>query len=472
MNMNKSNKKETDNDGDGVGEKEKEKDTAIGGNVIASGGYGCVFSPALTCENETMRKPNTISKLMTTDHADSEYEEITKYKSKLSTIPNYSKYFMIDNIYKCKPSKLMPSDTAGFDSKCRPLIKDGITTKNINQSLDKLMLLNIPYGGVTVDEYIRSVNTNQFMSTLNVHLIDLLVNGICPMNRLNIYHGDIKESNILVLHTKTEYKTRLIDWGLSCEYTPDSGQRVPNQWKNAPLQFNAPFSIIIITETFIDKYNTYLQNGGKVNATSLRPFVQEYMKHWFEKRGIGHYNAINEIMYFLFSNEIRNTNDDKRKMLLVEAKYTLPYMVNYITDVLVHYTKYTRDGMFNIKPYIDKVFVQIIDVWGFIMSYNPLLEILHENYSTLTPKLFKLFNLLKTIFIKYLFTPHIKPINIASLVKDLEKISKILDNVPLSSRKTRMKVTIRNKSSLSLPSFIRNKTRRRLSFSGMKKKKF
>jgi hypothetical protein len=39
-----------------------------GGKVIASGGYGCVFSPALKCEGTTKREKGKISKLMTCVH--------------------------------------------------------------------------------------------------------------------------------------------------------------------------------------------------------------------------------------------------------------------------------------------------------------------------------------------------------------------------------------------------------------------
>ena len=34
-----------------------------GGKVLASGGFGCVFSPALRCEGETKRATGKISKL-------------------------------------------------------------------------------------------------------------------------------------------------------------------------------------------------------------------------------------------------------------------------------------------------------------------------------------------------------------------------------------------------------------------------
>ena len=40
-----------------------------GGKVIASGGFGCVFSPALKCEGKNSRGKNRILKLLTKKHA-------------------------------------------------------------------------------------------------------------------------------------------------------------------------------------------------------------------------------------------------------------------------------------------------------------------------------------------------------------------------------------------------------------------
>ena len=54
-----------------------------GGKAIGSGGYGCVFYPALKCEGSTDREKNKISKLMPDDYAIQEYEEITRLKPKL-----------------------------------------------------------------------------------------------------------------------------------------------------------------------------------------------------------------------------------------------------------------------------------------------------------------------------------------------------------------------------------------------------
>ena len=56
-----------------------------GGKVIASGGFGCVFSPALKCKGVKIRRgKNRISKLLTKKHALKEYNEIQIIKKKLS----------------------------------------------------------------------------------------------------------------------------------------------------------------------------------------------------------------------------------------------------------------------------------------------------------------------------------------------------------------------------------------------------
>ena len=46
-----------------------------GGEAIASGGFGCVFSPSLKCKGTKKRDKNKISKLMTKKHAIQEYKE-------------------------------------------------------------------------------------------------------------------------------------------------------------------------------------------------------------------------------------------------------------------------------------------------------------------------------------------------------------------------------------------------------------
>ena len=71
-----------------------------GGKIIASGGFGCIFKPALKCENNPKNSDNVnkISKLMTTKHAKDEYKQIEIYNNLLKIIPNYENYFLVNNV--------------------------------------------------------------------------------------------------------------------------------------------------------------------------------------------------------------------------------------------------------------------------------------------------------------------------------------------------------------------------------------
>ena len=317
----------------------------LGGEPIASGGYGCVFKPALLCKNSLGKRPlGKITKLMSKKYAEREYNEIMRFQKILSSIPNYTRYFLLNDFTLCEPAPLTKEDLNNFD-KCRALKKDGINEKNINQSLDKIMALTMPDGGIAVDDYIRKTTNYRDFITLNNTLIELLNKGIVPMNRKHIYHSDIKDSNVLVKiteqnhhHQNSELYTRLIDWGISVEYQP--GTKFPYLWTNRPFQFNTPFSMILFTDLFREKYadfiksnqdtNTVVNSSVNLSKEDIGAFVMDYIYLWMKKRGPGHYKAINNIFYVLFSEELVSIPfTDKEK--IIETNYTLVYINNYLT---------------------------------------------------------------------------------------------------------------------------------------------
>lgn len=389
-----------------------------GGNVVASGGYGCVFIPSLKCEGASKRTSNKISKLMTEAHATSEYEEINKIKVELDSIPNYQDYFLINDVTLCRPAKLTNSDLKAFSNKCSALPKNDITKNNINDKLDEIMSLNLPNGGLPVDDYLYSNGSLQKMYNVNLALIKLLKKGIIPMNKRNIYHCDIKDSNILI---DDSGKARLIDWGLSVDYTPNKSIVFPKNWRNRPLQFNVPFSVIIFTDDFYRKYSDYLNDGGEVNKTELNIFVIDYLKYWMKERGPGHYKFINEIMFMLYNKKLSSVSRDS-KAALIETEITLPYIVNYIVDVLLHYTKFKSDGSLNLREYVNEVYIKIVDIWGFITSYYPMLEMLSNNRETLNENEIKILEKIEDIFNEYLYTPRHKPYDNTELINDLNEL--------------------------------------------------
>ena len=142
----------------------------LGGKAIASGGFGCVFYPALKCKDSVNRDSNKISKLFTNKHALTEYNEIQLLKPLLKQIPNYSDFFIINNLTLCTPDKLSSDDLINFNNKCNSITNK--TDLTINNNLDEFKILNMPYGGITISNYILN-NINVIDTRSYIHFINI-----------------------------------------------------------------------------------------------------------------------------------------------------------------------------------------------------------------------------------------------------------------------------------------------------------
>lgn len=392
-----------------------------GGKVIASGGFGCVFRPAIKCKTQK-NNIGDITKLMTKKHAINEYNEITKFQKILNHIPNYTDYFLVDGFTLCEPDLLTSEDLKNYSEKCRALQKDNIYDNNINSSLNKVLALNMPDGGKDVGDYIDENKSENNLIALNNSLINLLINGIIAMNKSNIYHCDIKESNVLVKkENDNKLNTRLIDWGLSCEYKPH--QLIPKLLTRRPFQYNVPYSIILFNKEFITRYTKFLKKNPDINYSTIREFVINYILIWINIRGAGHLKVINSQMNKLFINQLP-VLDDKNKLSFIEYEFTYHYIIEYISKIL---EKYTKKNKIYIKEYFNDVFIKNIDIWGFVMIYMPFISFLYDKYNTLNTYEKKLFYKLKYIIVHFLFETPCEPININELAKELKSLNKLFN---------------------------------------------
>ena len=388
----------------------------IGGNVIGSGSYGCVFKPALTCKGKTAKNnKNKVSKLMVKKYALVEYKEIMKFKKILKKIPRYKDYFFVDNITKCVPENISLSDLQNYETKCDALKNSSITKETINQNINDLLALNIPDGGIDLDDYMYKITYDK-LEQLNNLLIDLLLYGIIPMNNLGVYHCDIKGSNVLI----KKDKTRLIDWGISTEYHPEKDDSIPKILQNGPFQFNAPFASILFNSVFSEKYSEFLKTHHNISAEVLRPFIIDYIYIWTKHAGLGHYNFINNMFQTLFQNDLNHATSGEYVKDAIEFNFTNHYIINYLIEILI---KYTQNQQFQLLRYFNEVYIKIVDIWGFLMCYYNIISVLYKNYNHLNKSELELFEALKQVYIEYLFTPRVTPIHIQKLTVDLKKLN-------------------------------------------------
>jgi hypothetical protein len=370
-----------------------------GGNVIGHGGYGCVFRPALKCKNKKSRQKHKISKLMKLKNVEHEYREIEKFNKILKNVPNYTKYYLLNDISFCSPSKLTEKDLENFDEKCIPMTKNGITKENINNNLDKVGILNIPDGGITVSEYIMKLSKT--IQSINSALILLLLGGVLPMNKLNIYHNDIKESNVLI---GSDGNCRLIDWGIS---VITDGKIVPHHMKDRPFQYNSPFSVILWNDMFEKMYENFLKkfessNTKEMTFYDVKEFIIDFIGKWEEVRGQGHIDVILSIISLVNENE--SVYDGKQ------------VIINYLSMIVFEYSKNKK----NIFEYFKNIYLKNSDIWGFVMMYSIVLEKMSQTEQKNCP----IYSLIQFIIKKYLFYTPTKVIDINSLVEDLKKINK------------------------------------------------
>ena len=396
----------------------KRGNSKIGGDVIDSGGFGCVFKPALLCENQTKRTTNSISKLLSKKHAIKEKNEIDFIYKKLSLVKNFNNYYLIDNITLCNPKPLVKSDLASFHSKCSALKKHKLTSDNINDHLSDLMMITMPDGGIPVDDFLMSNPDVSIFNRLNNKLINLFINGIIPMNKLFIFHGDIKDSNILVDQKSSDMYTRLIDWGLTCSYQPNKTIKIPHVWYNRPLQYNLPYSNILLSDIFTEMYRDFHKKKPSPSDTEMDKFVKKFITVFVNERGDGHLKLINRIISMLIDQKLNDisiklTND--REHILKETKEIL---IRYISKILIEFHSITVDSTFDLTDYLNEVYIYNIDTWGFVIAYFPIFELLYFNYTNLSKEQRFMFNTLKNLF-QYIINSANEPINPSKVISYL-----------------------------------------------------
>lgn len=372
-----------------------------GGEAIAAGGYGCVFKPALKCaENEKNNKnEEMVSKLLLRENAYDEMEEIEKVLSYLKKNPRNSNYFIInDQVSLCTPAPLTSADLQNYDAMCAStkMLTQGITSANINQNLDKLNIITMLDGGKELEDYWTRLALNPQIKTgdkialfrnINKTLLDLLNNGIVPLNKDGLFHFDIKGANILL---GKDGHTRLIDWGASFEITftfkksnaiiksngiKSNAIKIPQKvYNRAIFQYNVPLSVIL----FMEDLSPFLQKSAKklpsLNQKEIAAeLAKEIIMYSIKEAGIGHFQDIIEKMVIIYGTVL--AGDEFTGEVLAGAEFTIDDAIrmiqNYISAILLKYLDFST-FTFDLFKFFTEVFIHNVDVYGFIISYIDL----------------------------------------------------------------------------------------------------
>ena len=142
---------------------------------------------------------------------------------------------------------------------------------------------------------------------------------------------------------------------------------------------------------------------------------------------------------------------EKNNIKFFEETYVLPCITNYIVKILLSY---------HTKDYLDNVFVKNVDVWGLLLSYYPILEIIYDNYKSSSKNDIQIFNFIKSMYLNILFKNSDKPINISKVLKQMKQLGNMLQKTILKTARKKKQLNLSNKSSKTAKSTKYNSTRK------------
>ena len=387
-----------------------------GGKPINSGGYGCIFKPALRCKGMKRPGKGSVSKLMTKETAHREMKLVERIDSRVRKIPDYKDYFLTQEIESCTPDRLTKRDLTGFSKMCQNFKNSGITARNVNENLNKLETLTMPDGGEDLSGFLRSVLlTRRLFAFLNNSLVSVINNAVVPMNNLGVYHLDLKATNIMVT---PDDRLKLIDWGISV--TDESN--IPRSLERFPIVFNLPYSSILFNSLFqpyysdVLKRNPDLLNGSREQNDNLREAIAGYLYLISREIGEGHLKYISIMMARLY-------------LPLVFARpmqYTSDFIIGLTTDRIVEYIepilrRFTVNSRFDAAGYL-KVFTKNVDIWGMVTCYDAFMSSIQTMRNG---KLDPLYLGIRSLFVDSLFKHPERELDVDALTTRLRLLNRL-----------------------------------------------
>lgn len=423
-----------------------------GGKAIASGSYGCVFKPALLCEGDTERKKDYITKVMYHSYADLELKEMKMVADVLKEIPDGDKYFLANNITRCRLSELDGDDAKGRQNKCSGAFAKSLTDREFNLKINKGLItgINIPYGGKDLVDTIGPNLTSKTFININKGIINLIKNGIVKFNKKKLLHLDIKHMNML--YNPKDKNVRLIDWGICAKYTDGV---VTEGVKDRNLMFNRPFVNFLFDHHFTSVFKEVLleipdlailtKTQLKAGLTFIfRSFLEPDFKGLKPKPlrapapqtfifNMPHYYIIADFFRAAFKNKlIREAYPDLAVMN--EAEVMSHIIRSCLVPVMVEFLD-LKTVTIDTKRLFNTSYKFNVDIYGALTSYMCYMSRFNDKLVTFK-KIDNADKLQLDIFnmaMKYMFNPDVglKPYNVPELLNELQNLERTVSGEPL-----------------------------------------
>ena len=379
--------------------KNKTKRSIHGGKAIDSGGYGCVFQPALKCKslnpnsmiqsNILSQNTKNISKLMSEQDAKEEYAILQKFANIINNSGKRGmfRFMVLSGITMCQVSPTQ-DDMNEYNKNCGRLVE-----KNGVNNISGLVALNIPYAGKNLLKMFNELRLQN--SPLNKRITveyfekmrRLFQGGVLLLYETTpkIIHGDLKEENILCQYNETFTtiydEIKLIDWGLSFTYDErNNPQEAIRQLSRRPLQFNLPFGILLFSEYFYREYTSRVLTPLRNNPNGLRDLVTRFCDSYYNDsfftngKDDSKPNVLKDFYNFVYV--VMGEADNS----ILRLSLTSYIRIN-LSKILI---KYTRNGIFDKQAYAYEYYLPMVDTYGFILTYgNVLSYLLHARKNSL-----------------------------------------------------------------------------------------
>ena len=193
-----------------------------------------------------------------------------------------------------------------------------------------------------------------------------------PMNKLDIYHFDLKASNILYKNNNLT----IIDFGTLDFKNKDN--IIPKRLLNSSgIQYNSPFSNILFNSFFQRKINhslkSYILSKKQLNFLIIfkifKNIYNEFVYHFSD----GHESFFKT--YFLTAvYTIKNKKPENFKDIIRDL------ICKYCSCAIFKYFD-LKTYEFNIKKYFETIYSKNVDIYGILSCYIHYIVSPNKNYS-------------------------------------------------------------------------------------------